>query len=208
MIEKIKNRGEIDEVKARFGVKTDQQLADMVGISYSAVSKWLERGIPPKHKLQLEKMSSSIKQSTTSSAHRRAAVIHIPRLIIHARGGQGAHLEGIEDFPTEGTVALDTAFFRVEPPATLFAICVDGYSMAPMVLPGSWIIFDAAENEYKGDGLYILNWRNELMVKVLQVDPRGQLHIKSANKDYDSWIVDPDDQSVFRIVGRVIKILM
>lgn len=39
------------------------------------------------------------------------------------------------------------------------AIRVDGYSMVPMLLPDSWVIFEE-RSEFKGDGLYIINYAN------------------------------------------------
>jgi transcriptional regulator with XRE-family HTH domain len=134
-------------------------------------------------------------------------IIYVPRLIIRAAAGTGAHLEGINDFPTDGTIALDVRLFKTRPPTTIKAICVEGYSMIPMLMPDTWVVFDIG-GEFRTDGLYVLNWRNELMVKLLQIDPKGRLHIKSTNKDYESWIVDPDDQSVFVVVGKVLKIVI
>jgi len=38
---------------------------------------------------------------------------------------------------------------------------------------------------------------------------KGGLRIRSANPDYESWDYDPtEDQSSFRIVGRVRRVMM
>ncbi|MFV0480776.1 MAG: helix-turn-helix transcriptional regulator, partial [Campylobacteraceae bacterium] len=85
---------------------------------------------------------------------------------------------------------------------------VDGYSMTPTLFPDSWVIFDISKSAYSGDGIYVLNFRNILMVKILQVTNKGTLFIKSANKDYDSYEIDMQDQSVFKIFGKVIKTIL
>lgn len=123
-----------------------------------------------------------------------------------ASAGGGNHVESIDLFTSGRTLSIDTTFFKVRPTGPLHAMQVDGYSMIPMLLPDSWVIFHDAET-YEGDGLYVLNFRNVLMIKLIEVDPAsGRLRIKSVNKDYDSWEYDPDDdQSVLRIFGKVIR---
>ena len=86
-------------------------------------------------------------------------------------------------------------------------IQVDGYSMIPLLLPDSWVIFEESD-VWRGDGLYVLNYDNELMVKLLQKLPNGNLEIISANKDYKSFVIERDTQSVVRIVGKVLRSIL
>lgn len=135
------------------------------------------------------------------------SLLRIQRVALKASAGGGNHLESIDKFEVVETMTISRSLLKTQPNGTLRLIGVDGYSMVPMLYPDSLVLFDE-HPEWRGDGLYILNWRNELMVKILQIDPHGKLHIKSANKDYESWIVDPDDQSVFSIVGKVLRIII
>lgn len=135
------------------------------------------------------------------------SLMNIQRVSPKASAGGGNHLESIDQFEVVETMTISRSLLKTQPNGTLRLITVDGHSMVPMLYPDSLVLFDE-HPEWRGDGLYILNWRNELMVKLLQIDPRGQLHIKSANKDYESWTVDPDDQSVFHIVGKVLRIII
>lgn len=123
-----------------------------------------------------------------------------------ASAGSSNHVEGIDVFTSGRTLSIDPTFFKTMPTAPLHAIQVDGYSMVPMLLPDSWVIFRDT-NVYEGDGLYVLNFRNVLMVKLISVDPMtGHLKIKSINPDYESWEYDPEnDQSVLRIFGKVLR---
>lgn len=132
----------------------------------------------------------------------------IPALSVKASAGEGNDLEGIDSFDTDRKINIDKMLFNGRPQEKLRAIQVDGYSMAPMLMPDSWVIFER-DRGYEGDGLYIINWRNVLMVKQIQLDMQnGRFQINSTNKDYESYRVDPDDQSVFKIIGKVIRAII
>lgn len=129
------------------------------------------------------------------------------KLSPHISAGNGSNIESIDSVEKMGEFVLDICTFKTPPPKRLFAMQVDGYSMIPMVFPDSWVVFDDATH-FKGDGLYVINWRNVLMVKLLQVNSDGMFRIVSANKDYESYTVEPDDQSVFRIFGKVLRTII
>ena len=132
----------------------------------------------------------------------------IPALSVKAAAGGGNNLESIDAFESFATINIDKMLFKTAPTQKLRAIQVDGYSMAPMLMPDSWVIFEL-DRGYDGDGLYIINWRNVLMVKKVQLNmDTGRFEIISTNPDYDSYSVDPDDQSVFRIIGKVIRAII
>ncbi|OUT18053.1 peptidase S24 [Campylobacter concisus] len=84
---------------------------------------------------------------------------------------------------------------------------VDGYSMVPMLHPDNWVIFEKTK-EFKGDGLYVIMYNDNLMVKILQKTPRGNLYIKSTNKDYESFELDEDTYESCQIIGKVIKCII
>lgn len=126
---------------------------------------------------------------------------------LKVQAGSNNGLDGIDGFDIVDTFEISKSLLKLPPSAKAKVIEVSGYSMMPMLYPGSLVIFDESD-EWRGEGLYILNWRNELMVKLLQVDPKGILHIKSANKDFESWTVDPDDQSHFKVIGKVLRVII
>lgn len=205
----------ISELRAKKNL-SQKALADDLGVAQKTVSYWeqgrnepqisLVRTICNKYGVSLKWLVDGEGDMVEGNAIGATSsnLIQVPKMLIHAAAGAGNHIDGVDEFPIEGTLALDRSFFRTTPPKDLRAICVEGYSMVPMLLPGSWVVFDTV-GRFRGDGLYVLNWRGELMVKLLQIDPTGKLHITSANKDYQSWTVDPDDQSVFVILGKVIR---
>lgn len=174
--------------------KVSAELAEMIEINFSINGWWLLTG-------KGEMIPNSAVNVTDPS------LMNIQRIAHKASAGAGNHLESIDRFEVVETMTVSRSFLKTPPNGTLRMITVDGYSMVPMLYPDTMVLFDE-HPEWKGDGLYILNWRNELMVKLLQIDPKGALHIKSVNKDYESWTVEPDDQSVFQIVGKVLRIII
>ncbi len=124
---------------------------------------------------------------------------------VKASAGEGNHTSSIDNFSTGRTAVIDNCFFKSAPPRGLKAMQVDGYSMIPMLFPDSWVIYREVDR-FETDGLYIINYGDELMVKMLQINPeKKMIDIISTNKEYKSYSIDPDDQSIFVIVGRVIR---
>ncbi|MDR0666836.1 MAG: S24 family peptidase [Campylobacteraceae bacterium] len=135
-------------------------------------------------------------------------IVCIPKLSVTASAGGGNNLEAIDNFSVNGVFVGDNDTLRLSNTKNLKAIKIDGYSMLPMLLPDSWVIFNDDEN-FRGDGLYVLNWDNTLMVKIVQITPNGKVEIISANRDYKSYTVDLNDsQIVFKIIGKVIRSIL
>lgn len=128
----------------------------------------------------------------------------IPKLNIKASAGKGNEIMELESYESGEVMCIDKGFFKTPPSSKVRIIQVDGYSMIPMLLPDSWVIFEE-DNMWRGDGLYVLNYDNELMVKLLQKLPNGDLEIISANKDYKSYRIENDTQSIVRIIGKVLR---
>lgn len=185
------------DLMAKVGVSNDNQLSKKLGYtSNSAISEWnRDKKIPDKILIKYYE-SNSISTPPPSQD-----TIPIPKLQCTASAGGGNHIEGIDTFETSGTLIIDKDTLRVDY-KNLRAIKVDGYSMIPVLMPDSWVIFDDTDH-FVGDGLYVINFRNILMVKTLQVNSEGKLRIISANKEYESYTVDLDDQSTFKIFGKV-----
>jgi phage repressor protein C with HTH and peptisase S24 domain len=136
-------------------------------------------------------------------------VLNIAVVSHKASAGVTADIEGIDVGDTLRTMPISPLYFKtLQKVENLRVIQVDGYSMTPMLFPDNHVIFDRTINSFIGDGLYIINFRNIMMVKLLQVSAQGTLEIISSNKDYKSYETSIDDQSVFKIVGKVVKIII
>lgn len=120
--------------------------------------------------------------------------------------GDSVDINGVEVYDTDILVPFSQMLFKVRPKKIDRIRCmqVDGYSMVPMLFPDSWVIADVTA-KFEGDGLYIINYCDNFMVKLLQKSPDGTLHIKSVNKDYESYDIGPDDDAQVYIVGKVLR---
>ena len=132
--------------------------------------------------------------------------IYIRQLSSSVGAGESVDIDGIEIYDTDILVPFSQMLFKVRPKNTDRVRCmkVDGYSMVPMLFPDSWVIADVTAS-FAGDGLYIINYCGNFMVKLLQKSPNGVLHIKSINKDYESYDIGPDDDVNVYIVGKVLR---
>lgn len=193
----------LESLKEAYGVRTDVALASALKLSVDTVRSWKKRGIPDW--LQLEMVQNV--PATNSPASLHVSTITATKLSPHVSAGDGSNIESIDSVEKMGEFILDVCTFKTPPTKKLYAMQVDGYSMTPMIFPDSWVVFDDTTH-FKGDGLYVINWRNVLMVKLLQVNSDGMLRIVSVNKDYESYTVSPDDQSVFRVFGKVLRTIV
>ncbi|VEJ07410.1 transcriptional regulator, y4mF family [Helicobacter pullorum] len=133
----------------------------------------------------------------------------IPKLNLTAQAGGGNEVLDLECYESGEVLTIDKAFFKAVPSNKLKAIRVEGYSMIPMLMPDSWVVFEDNRN-YKGDGLYIINYAGQLMVKLLQLDPAQKiLDIISVNKEYKSYSVAlAESQAEVIIVGKVLRCII
>ena len=132
--------------------------------------------------------------------------IFIRKLSSSVGAGESVDINGIEIYDTDVLVPFSRMLFKVCPKNTNRIRCmpVEGYSMVPMLYPDSWVIADVTA-KFEGDGLYIINYCDRFMVKLLQKSPDGVLHIKSVNKEYDSYEIGPDSDLQVYIVGKVLR---
>lgn len=122
-----------------------------------------------------------------------------------ASAGGGNEIDDIKAYETGELMPIAKAFFKTPPKKELNAIEISGESMMPMLHDGDWVIF-CDDGEFRGDGLYVVNFSGQLMAKVLQLSPKGELKIISVNPNFKSYEIDINEtQEHFRIIGKVIK---
>ncbi|HBK1886767.1 TPA: helix-turn-helix transcriptional regulator [Campylobacter jejuni] len=200
------------QIREKLGL-TQEQLGNKLNLTRQQIIN-IEKGKTPiskKYFDNISKLSKKFyidKEENALNKDRNKQEINfysIPKLNISASAGGGNELIGLEEYETGEMLELSKAFFKTTP-KNVKAIKVDGYSMIPMLLPDSWVIFEEI-HEYQGDGLYILNFDNQLMVKLLQLDPISKvLDIISVNKDYKSYSLDLKDSQVEIITqGKVLR---
>ena len=204
----------LEKLKRALKVGTDKELCESLGWKYGTLDTWKNRGKIPKsrlfevaNKLGVDLSFFDVAPKETTEATKSNNTINIPILSIKASAGGGNNIESVDIFKSGDSLAVAKSLFKLPPDVNkLYAIRVDGESMMPRLLPDSWVIFEEA-NEWVGDGLYVINYNNVLMVKLIEVNPKnGNLFIKSVNPQYSSWEYDPkEDNSSFKIVGKVLR---
>lgn len=157
--------------------------------------------------LSVKKVSPSLSNLKETEADQISHdQILIRKLSSSVGAGESVDINGVEVYDTDVLVPFSQMLFKVRPKKIDRIRCmqVDGYSMVPMLFPDSWVIADVTA-KFEGDGLYIINYCDNFMVKLLQKSPDGTLHIKSVNKDYESYDIGPDDDAQVYIVGKVLR---
>ncbi len=128
------------------------------------------------------------------------------KIISHnASAGTESDIEGIDVIDTDNVMLIPKNIFKTpKNEKNLRAVLVKGNSMQPRLNSGDWVIIDIS-SKFNGDDLYVINFRNIFMVKMLQIKPNGNLFIKSLNPTFESFEITKENQEIFDIVGKVIK---
>ncbi len=194
-------REKLNELKELWGFKTDNELADFLETSKLNIDSWVKRDkIPEKWELKIRQMHDNKSNSDDADLY----FIH-KTTSVKASAGGGNELEGVRSYQTGELMPIAKAFFKVPPGKNLGSMEVEGESMTPMLRSGDWVIF-REDGAFTGDGLYVVNFSDQLMVKILQLTPRGMLKIVSVNPNFQSYEIDLNEtQEHFKIVGKVVK---
>lgn len=198
----------LGKMKELTDVKTDVELAEILEIPIKTLSMWRFReSIPAKRLIEFaDKLNISVDELKNGNTTESNDTFSIKKITSYfASAGGGNEINDIEVYDTDEVLQIDKAFFKLPPSKNARAIRVDGYSMVPMLLPDSWVIFEE-QSEFKGDGLYVINYSGQLMVKLLQLTPKGILRVISKNEDFESYEIKVNENNqYFHIVGKVIK---
>ncbi len=186
----------LKKISSAFNVSPSDFLDEFLSVNVSDNRKKMSVNVSDK---SINLKSSQLEQIKNDQ-------IYIRQLGSSVGAGESVDIDGIEIYDTDILVPFSQMLFKVRPKNTDRVRCmkVDGYSMVPMLFPDSWVIADVTAS-FAGDGLYIINYCGNFMVKLLQKSPNGVLHIKSVNKDYESYDIGPDDDVQVYIVGKVLR---
>ncbi|MBO5038241.1 MAG: S24 family peptidase [Alphaproteobacteria bacterium] len=89
-------------------------------------------------------------------------------------------------------------------PYNLKMLRLAGDSMEPLFSAGNLVIFDASVLEYAGEGLYIIKFNQQILLRRLQKNKDGSYVIKAENPRYDNITAESNE---FEIMGRAINTL-
>ena len=186
-----------------YGVSNDNQLAQKLGYSSnSAIAQWRKNDKIPDKYLLIISRDKETDNSVVKDGY------WIKKINQKVGAGTSVDITQVDVIDEDDRFFVPFTFFKtLMKNEKLRMAQVDGYSMVPMLHPDDWVIFEKTK-EFRGDGLYIIMYNDNLMVKILQKTPRGNLYIKSTNKDYESFELDEDTYESCQIIGKVIKCII
>jgi phage repressor protein C with HTH and peptisase S24 domain len=137
--------------------------------------------------------------------HSGEPILTVPIYDIRASAGAGALVE--DGAPTGFQPYREQELSRLTTSGTenLAVIQVAGDSMWETLHDGDKVLVDRTVNRVVRDGIYILAFEGELLVKRCQRDLQsGDVIVKSDNKAYDTFRITDSDR--LDVIGRVIWI--
>lgn len=212
---------------------TQQELANLAGVSDKTIQRYeksddenLTTNVIKKIAMGLnlnvdvltqEKVAKNVPQSKENMSLNTANLtnsqqqqlqneqIYITSLNSAVGAGESVDIDGIEVFDSDILIPFSKLLFKTPPNfAKLRCMRVDGYSMIPLLYPDSWVIAEIS-SQFQGDGLYIINFSGNFMVKMVQKSPNGVLDIISINKDYKSYTISEDNSIEIQIIAKVLR---
>jgi phage repressor protein C with HTH and peptisase S24 domain len=134
--------------------------------------------------------------------------IYVPRFAnVSAGAGVGDYVNDIDTFSEDKPIKiLRDDLPRDRKCSSCRAVRVKGKSMLPTFMPNEWVVFDTETSYYNGDGLYVLNYAGNLLVKRVQYDMSiNSLHIISDNPQYQNFSINlSENQESINIIGEVV----
>ena len=193
----------LDRWKTSLNIKTDKELREKLGVERPAMDKWINRNsIPDTAFKKFDQVCKSMQKQSNADGY------WIKKINQKVGAGTSVDITEVDVIDEDDKFFVPATFFKtIMKNEKLRMAQVDGYSMVPMLNPDNWVIFEKTK-EFKGDGLYVIMYNDNLMVKILQKTPRGNLYIKSTNKDYESFELDENTCGSCQIIGKVIKCII
>ena len=193
----------LDRWKISLNIKTDKELREKLGVERPAMDKWINRNsIPDTAFKKFDQVCKSMQKQSNADGY------WIKKINQKVGAGTSVDITEVDVIDEDDKFFVPATFFKtIMKNEKLRMAQVDGYSMVPMLNPDNWVIFEKTK-EFKGDGLYVIMYNDNLMVKILQKTPRGNLYIKSTNKDYESFELDENTCGSCQIIGKVIKCII
>lgn len=172
------------------------------------VNNWFTRGNIPKKKLPLvlNALGIDIKSMVGASDIKSDSLV-IPYIEINASAGTGLEIDNLDEYPRNKDIVIKRDGLQFSNKNNLISLNVVGKSMLPTIMPDDIVIIDRAVNYYNGDGLYVLNYAGNLLVKRLQFNPAtNSIMVISDNPEFKTFSINiNEDQSSLIILGSVVS---
>lgn len=196
----------IRRAKEAYGVKTDIQLANKMGVTSSAVWRWGTIVMPIAVCIQVARETGRqmnwlvLGEETTSFD----SAIRLPYYDIAASAGYG--LTAIDN-PEYTEVVIDsnlmTALHANESETGI--VNNKGDSMKGVIEDGDLLIYDKSQREPVDGKIFLLGIENDMFVKYMQRSVDGWFAV-STNKDFEPIPITRQVRVIGRVVGSIKKL--
>lgn len=182
--------------------KTQNELADYVGVSKTSVSEWISaKKYPRIEKIQaisdfFDVYRTDITESYTSN---KSKAIRIPVL--------GKVIAGIPIEAVEEILDYEEIDEKMARTGEFFALQIKGDSMAPIIAPGDIVIVRKQNDVDSGQiGIILVNGDEATVKKVIKKE--NGIMLVANNSAYDPMFFDAYDIQTkpVKIIGRVIEL--
>lgn len=184
---------------------TQEEFANRVGVSQQVVSLWFKRdSIPAKY---WDTIMEILNLSKGENVHEpEDNLLSIGILNCSASNGIGKDIKSIDNIESCCSLNIPEEGMLYSSRDSLVAIPVKGVSMLPTIMPYDTVVIDKNIGRYEDDGLYVMNFIGNMLVKRLQYDPTtGSIDIISDNPQFENYKMNLSaDQSHFHIIGKVV----
>ncbi len=196
------------KVQKNLGLRSQSELADILGVHRSAVTQAKRKNtVPAAWLLKLGEhfnLDTGWLASTGAGPPvRREAITAVPRVRarLHAGGGSFETSPEIESY-----YAFSRSWLRRKGnPEQMVLMDVIGDSMSPVIEAGDTVLVDQSRTEIYAGGIYAVGIDDTVMVKRLEKHPHSLVLI-SANSRYAPVHLSREEHNRIRIIGRVVWI--
>lgn len=184
------------------GVSSQMELAGLLRLNRSAVSRAKKRGtVPQAWVTRLSGMFDLDPAWLRDGVAGDEAFRPVPRVRARLDAGGGSY---VVDSDVEDEIAFRESWLRRRgTPGEMVIMEVSGDSMEPLIREGDSVLVDQAQKEIYAGGVYAVGVQDTIMVKRLERHPHG-LVLVSANPNYSPIHLQGDEIETVRIIGRVV----
>lgn len=187
-------------------IRTQRQLADLLGVGAASITLAKTRGVPKSWSLKIASIFglNPVWINTGQGAVYQAGredTFFVPRVSARACAGSGS-LEVQDNIVAE--VPFPSKWInRIGSPGSMVVMEVVGDSMSPELEEGDSVLIDQSQKRIVSHRLYVLGLEDSIQVKRVQTAP-GLVILFSTNQKYSPVTLQGDETDTLRVVGRVL----
>ncbi len=187
-------------------IRTQRQLADILGVGAASITLAKTRGVPKSWSLKIGSIFGlnpvwiNTGQGSVYQAGREDTFF-VPRVSARACAGSGS-LEVQDNIVAEVPFSSDW-INRVGSPGNMVVMEIVGDSMSPELEEGDFILVDQSQHKPAGRLLFVVGLEDSLQVKRIQASP-GLVILFSTNQKYSPITLQGEETDMLRIIGRVL----